>query len=133
MLQSFIAMGVISLLWVVVGFSSRSATASAASSAIRAPSSCSCAASAARRIRPSSPTIPLMLFALFQLKFAIITPALITGSFAERVRFSSYVLFMVLFSPASSTRRSRTGPGTRDGFLRKSGACSTSPAAPSCT
>ena len=38
------------------------------------------------------------LFALFQLKFAIITPALITGSFAERVRFSSYLLFMCLFS-----------------------------------
>ena len=45
-----------------------------------------------------SPTIPLVLFALFQLKFAIITPALITGSFAERVRFSSYLLFMTLFS-----------------------------------
>jgi Amt family ammonium transporter len=44
------------------------------------------------------PTIPLILFALFQLKFAIITPALITGSFAERVRFSSYLLFMCLFS-----------------------------------
>ncbi len=39
-----------------------------------------------------------MLFALFQLKFAIITPALITGSFAERVRFSAYLLFIVLFS-----------------------------------
>ena len=35
---------------------------------------------------------------MFQLKFAIITPALITGSFAERVRFSAYLLFMVLFS-----------------------------------
>jgi Amt family ammonium transporter len=35
---------------------------------------------------------------MFQLKFAIITPALITGSFAERVRFSSFLLFMVLFS-----------------------------------
>ena len=35
---------------------------------------------------------------MFQLKFAIITPALITGSFAERVRFSGYLLFMVLFS-----------------------------------
>jgi len=45
-----------------------------------------------------APTIPLVLFALFQLKFAIITPALITGSFAERVRFTSYLLFMVLFS-----------------------------------
>src|SRR5262249_58619662 len=45
-----------------------------------------------------SPTIPLALFAMFQLKFAIITPALITGSFAERVRFSSYLLFITLFS-----------------------------------
>ena len=45
-----------------------------------------------------APTIPLMLFALFQMKFAIITPALITGSFAERVRFSSYTLFVCLFS-----------------------------------
>src|SRR5205807_4458192 len=43
-------------------------------------------------------TIPLLVFSMFQLKFAIITPALITGSFAERVRFSSYLLFMVLFS-----------------------------------
>ncbi|MDZ7650759.1 MAG: hypothetical protein U5K54_28460 [Cytophagales bacterium] len=39
-----------------------------------------------------------MLFALFQLKFAIITPALITGTFAERVRFKSYIIFLVLFS-----------------------------------
>lgn len=43
-------------------------------------------------------TIPLILFALFQLKFVIITPGLITGSFAERVRFSGYLLFIVLFS-----------------------------------
>jgi Amt family ammonium transporter len=45
-----------------------------------------------------SPTIPLLVYAMFQLKFAIITPALITGSFAERVRFSSYLLFLVLWS-----------------------------------
>jgi Amt family ammonium transporter len=45
-----------------------------------------------------SPTVPLLLFAFFQLKFAIITPALITGSFAERVNFSSYLKFIVIFS-----------------------------------
>ena len=39
----------------------------------------------------------MILFALFQAKFAIITPALITGAFAERVRFWAYLLFMVLF------------------------------------
>ena len=38
-------------------------------------------------------TIPLALYALFQMKFAIISPSLITGSFAERVRFSSYLIF----------------------------------------
>jgi Amt family ammonium transporter len=45
-----------------------------------------------------APTIPLVLFAFFQLKFAIITPALITGTFAERIKFKSYILFLVLFS-----------------------------------
>src|SRR3546814_17803104 len=46
---------------------------------------------------PGAPTIPFALFAMYQLKFAIITPALITGAFAERIRFKSYVLFLVLF------------------------------------
>ena len=45
-----------------------------------------------------SPTIPFLLFAVFQLKFAIITPAIITGSFAERVKFNAYLLFICLFS-----------------------------------
>jgi Amt family ammonium transporter len=45
-----------------------------------------------------APTFPFLIFALFQLKFAIITPALITGSFAERVKFTSYLIFMCLFS-----------------------------------
>lgn len=44
-----------------------------------------------------APTIPFLLFAFFQAKFAIITPALITGAFAERIRFWAYLLFMVLF------------------------------------
>ena len=43
-------------------------------------------------------TIPFMLFAMFQLMFAAITPALITGAFAERKRFGSFVLFTVLWS-----------------------------------
>jgi Amt family ammonium transporter len=45
-----------------------------------------------------APTIPLLLFAMYQLKFAIITPALITGAFAERIRFNSYIIFLLLFS-----------------------------------
>jgi Amt family ammonium transporter len=42
--------------------------------------------------------IPFVLFAAFQLMFAAITPALITGAFAERKRFASFVLFTVLWS-----------------------------------
>ncbi|OGO56227.1 MAG: ammonia channel protein [Chloroflexi bacterium RBG_16_72_14] len=43
-------------------------------------------------------TIPFVLFAAFQLMFAAITPALITGAFAERKRFAAFVLFTVLWS-----------------------------------
>jgi ammonium transporter, Amt family len=43
-------------------------------------------------------TIPQQSFMVFQLMFAIITPALITGAFAERMKFSAMVLFMVLWS-----------------------------------
>ena len=43
-------------------------------------------------------TIPFMLFAMFQLMFAAITPALITGAFAERKRFGAFVLFTLLWS-----------------------------------
>jgi Amt family ammonium transporter len=42
-------------------------------------------------------TVPLPLFAFFQLMFAIITPGLVVGAVAERIRFSSYTLFIVLF------------------------------------
>ena len=45
-----------------------------------------------------APTIPKSLFALFQLMFAIITPGLVVGALAERVRFTSYTLFIILFS-----------------------------------
>jgi len=43
-------------------------------------------------------TIPFMLFAMFQLMFAAITPALITGAFAERKRFGAFVLFTIAWS-----------------------------------
>jgi Amt family ammonium transporter len=43
-------------------------------------------------------TIPFLLFAAFQLMFAAITPALITGAFAERKRFGAFVLFTILWS-----------------------------------
>lgn len=44
------------------------------------------------------PTVPLTLFSLFQLMFAIIAPSLVVGALAERIRFTSYILFVILFS-----------------------------------
>jgi ammonium transporter, Amt family len=97
MLQSFVAMALISILWIVVGFSL--AFGDSIHGLIGNPATFFMFTRVGTSTHPAlAPTIPLILFALFQLKFAIITPALITGSFAERVRFTSYLLFMVLFS-----------------------------------
>jgi len=47
---------------------------------------------------PLAPTIPESVFMMYQMTFAIITPALITGAFAERMKFSAVVLFMIAWS-----------------------------------
>jgi ammonium transporter, Amt family len=97
MLQSFICMAVISVLWVVAGFSL--SFGESVYGIIGNPSTFFMFENVMDG-KPwvNAPTIPLLLFALYQLKFAIITPALITGAFAERIRFTSYVLFICLFS-----------------------------------
>ncbi len=50
-----------------------------------------------------APTIPHIAFMMYQAMFAVITPALITGAFAERMKFSSFFLFMLLWSTLSMT------------------------------
>jgi len=95
-LQSFIAMGVISVLWVVFGFSL--AFGNDIGGFVGNPATFFMFNGVGAKTNALlSPTIPLALYALFQMKFAIITPSLITGSFAERVRFSAYMVFMILF------------------------------------
>ena len=97
MLQSFIALGVVSILWVLIGFSL--AFGDSIGGIIGNPLTYFAFNNVGLEPNPDfTSTIPFLLFALFQLKFAIITPALITGSFAGRVRFRSYIFFMVLFS-----------------------------------
>ena len=104
MLQSFIVMGVVSVIWVVFGFGL--AFGDDVCGLIGNPTyffmfnhvGCANMVGAdGSQIGIATTTIPLVLFALFQMKFAIITPSLITGSFAERVKFSGYVIFMVLW------------------------------------
>jgi Amt family ammonium transporter len=97
MFQSFIAMGLISVLWVVVGFSL--AFGDSFHGLIGNPFSHFMLRGVSEIPNPAfAPTIPFLLYAMFQLKFAIITPALITGAIAERIKFSSYIIFIGLFS-----------------------------------
>lgn len=93
MLQSFICMGVISVMWVFVGYSL--AFGEDIGGFVGNPFTHFMFRGVLEA--PLVGTIPAALFAFFQLKFAVITPALITGSMAERVNFRSYVLFIVLF------------------------------------
>jgi Amt family ammonium transporter len=96
MLQSFMAMVIVTILWVVVAFGL--AFGPTIGGIIGNPLPNLFFQGVGTNTAWSlAPTIPFMLFALFQAKFAIITPALITGAFAERVRFWAYLLFMVLF------------------------------------
>ncbi len=97
MLQSFISLGVISVLWYVVGFSL--AFGDSIGGLIGNPMTYFMFDNVGTAPHPVIASgIPFVLFAAFQLKFAIIAPALITGSLAERVRFWSYLLFICLFS-----------------------------------
>ncbi len=103
MLQSVIALGVISLLWVLVGFGI--AFGDDIRGLVGNPLSffmfdnvSDAPVTLGKDADVLKLTIPLLVFSMFQLKFAIITPALITGSFAERVRFSGYLLFITLWS-----------------------------------
>lgn len=96
MLQSFMAMVIVTILWVVIayGLSFGPSIGGIIGNPIPNLFFQGVTTDSAWSL---APTIPLLLFALFQAKFAIITPALITGAFAERIRFWAYLLFMVLF------------------------------------
>ena len=107
MLQSFIVMGFVSVIWVVFGFSL--AFGDDIAHVIGDPTqffmmkgvgvgNVTDSHTDFSQIGLVTTTIPLALFALFQMKFAIITPSLITGAFAERVHFTGYLLFMILWT-----------------------------------
>ncbi|RTL58851.1 MAG: ammonium transporter [Sphingobacteriales bacterium] len=97
MIKSVVAAGIVSILWVVVGYSL--AFGQSMGGFIGNPMT-HLFFKGVNSGEPWSlaPTIPKTLFSLFQLMFAIITPGLVVGAVAERIRFTSYILFTVLFS-----------------------------------
>lgn len=97
MMKSVVAAGVVSVLWVTVGFSL--AFGESMGGFIGNPFTFWFYKDVSSGAPWSlAPTIPLTLFSLFQLMFAIITPGLVVGAVAERIRFTSYILFTALFS-----------------------------------
>lgn len=96
LMQSYASLGVITVVWFAFGFSL--AFGEDCGHFIGNPKTYYLYRGVAGQTDSAlSPTIPLAVFAMFQLKFAIITPALTVGAFAERIRFSSYLLFCTLF------------------------------------
>jgi Amt family ammonium transporter len=97
MMKSVVAAGVVSVLWIAVGFSL--AFGEDIGGFIGNPFTFWFYKDVGSGAPWSlAPTIPLTLFSLFQLMFAIITPGLVVGAVAERIRFTSYILFTALFS-----------------------------------
>ncbi|HSN15321.1 MAG TPA: ammonia channel protein, partial [Anaeromyxobacteraceae bacterium] len=92
LMQCFSIASVVTLLWVAVGYS----LAFTGSGALLGGLGKAFFAGVPRAALTGS--IPETVFAMFQLTFAIITPALIIGAFAERVRFGAMLLFSALWS-----------------------------------
>ncbi len=95
MMQSFAMMGVITVIWAVVGFSMAFGPGS---SFIGGLHNVFLRGVGLRPDPDYAATIPLQTFMVYQLMFAIITPALITGAFAERMKFKAMLLFLSLWA-----------------------------------
>ena len=96
MVQSFIAIGVISLLWVIVGYSL--AFGANHWGGIIGSLHNFMLHDVNGTPNGYAPTVPSLVYMAFQMKFAVITPALIAGAFSERMRFRGYLVFIGLWS-----------------------------------
>ena len=96
MMQTFAMMAVVTVLWALVTYSLAFGTGNAFIGGLHNVF----LHGVGLATSPYAPTIPLQTFMVYQLMFAIITPALITGAFAERMKFSAMLVFMVLWAIA---------------------------------
>jgi Amt family ammonium transporter len=95
MMQSFAAIGVITLVWIFWGYSLAFGTD--VYGLIGGLDFLGMAGVGMEPHESIATNLPHMVFMIFQCMFAIITPALITGAFAERMRFTAFLLFIVLW------------------------------------
>jgi ammonium transporter, Amt family len=95
MMQSFAMMAIVTVLWALVEYSLAFSTGN---SFIGGLHNLFLRGVGGQPDPDYAATIPLQTFMVYQLMFAVITPALITGAFAERMKFSAMALFMILWS-----------------------------------
>ena len=95
MMQTFALMGIVTVLWALVTYSLAFGTGNAFIGGFH---NVLLHGVTLLPDKDYAATIPLQTFMVYQLMFAIITPALITGAFAERVKFSAMVAFMILWA-----------------------------------
>ena len=98
MMMSMVTIGIVSILWVIYGF--KLAFGYEANSQWYGEISFSGLGSAVNELTNNGGVypIPLLAFAAFQLMFAVITPALISGSIADRTKFTAWSLFVIVWS-----------------------------------
>jgi Amt family ammonium transporter len=95
LMQSFAITCLVTVLWMIVGYT---LSFTSGTSIIGGMSRFFLVGMDINAVNPLAPTIPESVYMCFQMTFAIITPALIAGSFADRLKFSAMVLFMILWS-----------------------------------
>ena len=95
-MHSFIALAIIGIVWVLWGYSL--AFGPSWEGIIGSLEWFGLQGVSATETGPYADTIPHQAFMIFQAKFAIITPALIAGAFAERIKFKAFVFFIILWS-----------------------------------
>jgi len=94
-MQSFLCLGIVSILWILFGYSMAFGPDV---HGIIGDLSWAGLQGVGTTPGPYSPTIPHLLFCAFQLMFAVITPALITGAYAERMKFTAFLVFTTLWT-----------------------------------
>ncbi|MAZ60458.1 MAG: ammonia channel protein [Chloroflexi bacterium] len=96
-MHSFMAIGVVGVVWVLWGYSLAFGPDLGGMGIIGDLSWFGLAGVSATEAGPYADNMPHQLFMIFQAMFAIITPALITGAFAERMKFGAYLVFIILW------------------------------------
>ena len=118
LMQNFMMVGIITLQWIIIGYSLAFATGSSFLGGLQWIGLNGVGAAP----NPDyAATIPHQTYMFYQLMFAIITPALMTGAFAERMKFSAFLVFSLLWSTLLYDPLAHWVWGT-GGFLRNMGA-----------